>query len=855
MIPAELLATLMTRTVDLACRRRWWVFVFYALACALLLPAAADRLGINSDTAEMISQRLAWRRIFNDYRAQFPVVTDSLVIVVRGDSETRVDESARRLADALRGDRLFAKVDRPGSGPFFDTHGLLFLSTPELEAVVDRAAEIQPALAALAGDRDLVDFFSLLARGAEAGMAVDADLAQPVARGLEEALGGGTRRVEWAPEGAEAPFRSLVISEPVQDFASLAPGRAAMERVEALVEQLQLVGPGLQVAMTGPVALQTEELASVAAGATQAGILALAMVAVVLLLCLRSIALVAACLVTLVVGLALTGAFAAFAVGHLNLISVAFAVLYIGLGIDFAIHLALRYREALAWTRDRRVAAIDASRDVGTSLALCAVTTSIGFFAFFPTEFAGVSELGLISGTGMFISLLVTLTLLPALLVSVPVAPGTPGEASPPLAAMGRWIRRRSGLIRLAAVLALVASTAATSLVTFDSNPINLRDPDSPSVRAYRDLLTDPRRTPMRLALLAPPEQVWRLAPKLAALPETESVVTLRDFVPDAQHEKLAIIDELALILGGVVPTQDATLPPAQAVAASLTELADRLAGETPQAARLTEAARRAAATLRAEGPAADRLVERLDEVLLAGLRHRTGRLVDGLSAGPVALEDLPASLVERWVAPDGRWRLEIIAAPALARAQADAEFVAAVSAVAPNATGLPLVHVKAGEAVVGAFQQAFITAGVLVTLVLLVLLRRPRSAFLALVPLVLATPLTAAGAALLQIPFNFANVITLPLLLGVGVDNGIHMVHRAMHAPPRDGNLLATSTARAVFFSALTTVVSFGNLAFSPHTGTASMGVMLTLGMICYLLCTLIVLPAFLERYGKTPA
>jgi hypothetical protein len=173
--------------------------------------------------------------------------------------------------------------------------------------------------------------------------------------------------------------------------------------------------------------------------------------------------------------------------------------------------------------------------------------------------------------------------------------------------------------------------------------------------------------------------------------------------------------------------------------------------------------------------------------------------------------------------------------------------FVTAVRTLAPGATGFPAITLEAGNAVVRAFQQALLLSLTAIVALLLMLLRRKRDALLVVVPLLLAGSLTGAASVLLGIPFNFANVIALPLILGIGVDSGIHMVHRMRTNPPVGGQVLQTSTARAVLFSSLTTLSSFGNLALSSHRGMASMGELLSIGIGFTLVCTLIVLPALL--------
>jgi predicted RND superfamily exporter protein len=213
----------------------------------------------------------------------------------------------------------------------------------------------------------------------------------------------------------------------------------------------------------------------------------------------------------------------------------------------------------------------------------------------------------------------------------------------------------------------------------------------------------------------------------------------------------------------------------------------------------------------------------------------------------------LPEDLVENWISKDDHYRVTVFPRENLNDNAAMRRFIAAVRTVAPDAIGFPVIYLEAGDAVVKAFKQAFVMALIAVTVLLLILLRPKSDTLLVLLPLLLAGGLTGAASVVVGIPFNFANVIALPLLLGIGVDSGIHMVHRMRAAPPASGLMLETSTARAVLYSSLTTICSFGNLALSPHRGMASMGALLTIGIGFTLLCTLVVLPALMASGNRS--
>jgi hopanoid biosynthesis associated RND transporter like protein HpnN len=648
--------------------------------------------------------------------------------------------------------------------------------------------------------------------------------------------------------------RALVLVQPALDFDRVRPARDAIDRLRELVAELESTAD-VRVRLTGTIALEDEELASVASGAVWTGLSSLALVGLVLWWALRSPVEIAISLITLLTGLVGTTAFAALAVGHLNLLSVAFAVLYLGLGADFVLHLFLRFRELRALGRNVDAALIETARGVGTSLLIAAVTTAVGFYAFLPTPFDGVSELGLIAGTGIMISLACSVTLLPALVTVIPArfdASPTATFPRPPA-----WLRRPRIVILIAAVLAVV-SLFALPRVSFDGDPIHLRDPDSESVQALRDLAADGNAPLYDLVALADDSvtaQRWKR--EVANLPEVRRVVTLDSLVPEDQDEKQLVLEDIRLVMGPNFAALEEQPPDPDSLQFELAELRSTLsARDAPGAAErsLLDAISALLADLEARGADASReRLRDLDADLTAGLARALERLAAGLQARPFERADLPPELTARYVNAQGQELIEIAPAENVADRDTAERFVASVRTMIPNATGLPVVYEEAAATVVRSFQLAFAYSFAMVFLLLFVFLRNVRDVVLVLLPIVFASAVTAAVTVLLGIPFNFANIITLPLLVGIGVDNGIHLVHRMRTEPPEHGDPLATSTSRAVVACALTTIASFGSLAFSPHLGMASMGQVLTLGMTITLLTTLLLTPAMLR--ARIPA
>jgi hopanoid biosynthesis associated RND transporter like protein HpnN len=855
-----------------------------ATAVAVLLGTAAvgvyaaGHLGIKGDTDALFSKDLPFKRAERRYYEAFPTQLENMFIVVDAVTPERAGEAAEALAARLSEQREdFRMVYLPGGGAFFEQHAFLYLDTEELEDLADRLAEAQPYLAELSRDGSIRGLASILARGARAVRDGDVDperlatIYDHTTRALAAAEAGRSYHLSWAEVLASRvlegdPQRRVLFVQPVLHVGDIQPAKRSIQAVRRAVSALGLgEGSGVRVRITGDVALSYEEIEVVKTQAAMAGVASFVFVGIILFAGLRSPRLVLSTLMTLAAGLVQTAGFTAVAIGHFNMISASFAVLFIGLGVDFGIHLCMRYRELMAQGVAHLDSLRETARDVGSSLTLCAVTTSIGFLAFVPTGFIGVAELGLISGAGMLISLFGTLTLLPALMSLPPVpAPRADIRGTAWTSNLIELPVRYPRLVRGVAMVLAAVAVVILPRARFDNNTLNVRDPSSESVQTLTDLLERGTSSPWTLNALAPDaESATALAERLRALDEVERVVTIADFVPSDQAEKLDIIEEVALFLGPVAePGGELPTPSVEEQVEALRHLQKELArlsaslppGDFAQRAAALEAALARFSDGLERGDDPSRALEALEGSLLGSLPEQLRVLNAALGAGRVTLQNLPDAILDQMVGEQGQVRVQIFAKGDLTNHAELAGFVDSVHAIAPEASGSAGEITGSGRAVVGALQQAMLSALIAVTLVVFLLWRRVTDTALVLVPLGLATMFTVATAVLLDIPFNFADVIVLPLLLGIGVDSGIHLVHRARASDDATLNLLGTSTARAVAFSALTTIASFGTMGFASHRGLATLGQLLTIGVSFTLVCNLIVLPALLVLRWKKP-
>lgn len=834
---------------------------------ALALYLAAARLGINSDPIDMLDEELPFRQTYDQYQRQFPTLTNTLLAVIEAPSPEQATLAARQVREQLRQHpEVVNHIFWPAGSPFFEKHGLLFLPPEQLFKLTDRLVEFQPFLGQLATETQAATFLDLLTQlelNTESNpLDFDRDQLYPqLIQVIEARLEGQAAMLSWqkllAPPGAAETgiARETLLIDPVLNHERVLAGQAVIQTLKEIRTRLELDQGPVRLRLTGRVALRHEELQSLMTGASLAGTLALVAVSAILMIGFRSLRLSIIALVNLLFGLSLTAGFAALAIGRVNPISVAFVVLYVGLGANYAAHYLFRYREIAASQGPTNDSIHAAARFLVRPLLLSAVTTALGFFAFTPTGFSGVAELGLIAGVAMVITLALSYSALPALLALLKPPARVPASNRRTFwRDLQAWpLYRRQPLLIGGSLLALVAITALP-LWGFDADPLGLRDPESESVQTLQKLLASGDGGYRNAQVLVPARQDTEpMRMRLAALPSVDRALSLDSLVPTDQLEKLARIEELTWVLGPDIITSEWQMAElsAKELASSVEDLLLALGDrQSPGAADdLKASLQRLLERLRQ--PSSDSLAKALNQALVGGLEATLGPVSKGLGVSePVSAEDFPEWFRRHWVGLDGTQLIQVYPAGDMGDFDRLEAFTRDLQKVAgDSATGGPVLQVAAGEAVTKAFRQALGWALASIVLVLLFALRSVITTLKVLAPLIMGGILTGASMALLNVPLNFANVVALPLLLGVAVDNGIHLVlrHRAGDMP--EGNVLRTATARAIVFGALITLGGFGNLLFSPHAGTASLGLMLTVGLGLMVAATLIFLPAALGR------
>jgi hopanoid biosynthesis associated RND transporter like protein HpnN len=861
----------------------WWtesigrhpllVLTLSFLATAAVLAYTLDNFRVDTDLTDMISDKLPYRKLEKKLQKAFPELGDTIVVVIDAETPEAARSQRNLIAERLeRETGLFKRVYLPGSGEFFQRNGLLYLSVKDLEELSDNLANAQPLLGLLSRDFSLRGLFSVLQE--ITSQEADMDLKRrmipfldALSQAFERVASPQPFQLSWqelvvGKETAREMSRQFVILEPARGGNGLTGGEAAIEAVDRIRGEIGLHGDrGVRIRLTGDVALNYENLLTVQKGMALTTLISFLLVAIALLIGLGSGRLVLASLLTLLVGLIWTLGFAMAFIGYLNLISVTFAVLFIGLGIDYGIQFCLRYREQVVSGSNPREALVETAKGIGGSMRLCTVAAAIGFYSFLPTAYVGVSELGLIAGTGMLINLFFTLTVLPAILAVLPLKKDRLKEFTSGRT-FSRMPYRHARAIRIGALVTGIGAALFIPRFSFDYNPLNLYEPRSEAVTTIRELFKDAKTSPWTISVLAESaKEAQAYADRLRGLQEVKEAITLADFVPDHQSEKLAIISDMALFMPpGLGDLKSKPLTAGKKVASlrsfemalknSLSGSPDGSNDYRASFIRLQAALERFKKVL--DGPEkTERALDKLERSLLSNLPALFVDLRDALQAHRITESDLPGALRKRYVSPEGTYRVEVFPRENILEVDALERFVDAVRSIAPTAIDTPVTIREAGKAVVNSFLQATIYAILAITIYLFLELKSVSETGLILLPLTLSLVLTGAASVLLDLPFNFANVIVIPLLIGSGVE-GCYLVHRFRTEPLSSGSLLKTSTARALFFSTLTTILSFSTLSFSPHRGVASMGKLLTVCIASLMLTTLFLLPALLASKNR---
>jgi hopanoid biosynthesis associated RND transporter like protein HpnN len=839
------ITAIVVRTIAFCSQNAWAVIAAGLLLAIASSWYAAAHFKMTTNMADLISNDIPWRQREAALEKAFPHF-QTIAAVINAPTPELADEATTALRQRLSQQKTtFLSIEDPAGGPFFAQNGLLFLDTKDLATRMSTLTQASRLIQVLAGDpslRGVIQALQFGLLGVQGGRITLDAMTLPMtlaADTVEQVNAGKPASFSWKSLGQGKPstpdqlLRFLTIQAAL-DYSALEPGLRASNAIRQAASDLDFAGKyQARLRLTGPVPLEDEEFATIKENAALNGTVTIAVVLFILWMALRWWRIIAAVFINLAVGLVITAAVGLLMVGTLNLMSIYFAVLFVGLGVDFGIQFSVRYRAERHDVDDLRVALVHAGQRAGAPLTLAALATAAGFLSFLPTVYKGVSELGLIAGVGMLIAFVTSVTLLPAMLsrFNPPSEPHQLGYHA--LAPVDSFLERHRMPILIATAIIVVAGLPLLHWLRFDFNPMNLRSSKVESVATYLDLKSNPNSGANDIQLLAAsPAAAEQAAAKLRALPEVARVTTLASFIPDQQPEKLKLIAAAAKTLDPVLNPPTTAAPPTDAQNVSMinstVNALKTLAGDAKGPG--ADAAHRLAAAMTALAKADPSVRQRAEVAFVQPLHTALDELRGLFKAQAVTAESLPPELVHQWMTTGGQTRVDIAPKGDTNSNAVLERFADTVQAAEPNASEGPISILDARHTVLVAFGEAGACALISITIILWITLRRFGDVLLTLVPLLLAVVVTLELCVIVDLPLNFANIIALPLLLGVGVAFKIYYI---MAWREGQTNLLQSVLTRAVTFSALTTATAFGSLWFSSHPGTSSMGKLLAISLM----------------------
>ncbi|ABK99257.1 MMPL family transporter [Pelobacter propionicus] len=844
---------------------------------------------------DLMPRNAAFQVDYRAYRQEFGDQEEVVIVVESDDAEL-----STRCADAIyqrlsREKGVYRELFYPGGLPYFRKNGLLFMPLEEIRNLRSTLTMAAPVLKDLAASPTVQTLFTSLTSQIDVYLATgDQDSLKSLTFMLTT-LDKGFKAFDGKSSGLSmdsflkgstdgkgsllesAGKQQVITILPVKEQGSFVPAEKAITTTRAILRQV-MARPdfkGINAGLTGVPVLEYEEMATSQHDIAIATVLSLSLTVVLLLFAFRGLLNVISAMVSLIVGICLSFGFATAVIGHLNILSMVFAIMLIGLGIEYGIQVVLRYQEELRGGADGMQAIETGLGANMRSIVMAAATVALAFATFAFTDFKGIAELGIIAAGGVVICVLATFSVLPAMLILLERfrKPAKPYLAVPDgdreVQVAGRPLFRalldRPRMVAgMTLLLSLICVYPAID-TRFDYNLMNLQAKGLQSVEyAYKLMRSKENSGYFAVVMAKDRQEAQQLTRRLEQLPSVDHVVSLDALVPDQQEAKLAELAELKRVMDQVRPVpyeENLALMELPMVFENFHDRVAKLkqalekagaAEARPVAAFLTTLDGFFASLEKEKDRNAVSMLRDFQGGMFAQLPDKLAMMKESLEAAPVGEADVPAQLKQRFVGTSGKLLLQVAPRKEIFEHKPLSEFVSQVKSVVPNATGEPVMVYESLTVLRDSYLRAFAYAFIGIAVILLINFKSIRFALLGTLPLVAGLLLMVGGMWLAGVSFNSANIIVLPLILGVGIDSAIYIINRYRQGNESPAQVALSSAGIGVFLNALTILFSFGALMVAHHQGVFSIGAVMSLGMVASVAVFLVFLPALLCLWGK---
>lgn len=865
-------------------------FVYPHVALVVLCAVyTALHLKFDPSRNNLVGANKRYHQNFLAFKREFPQ-QDDLVVVVESEDSLKNREFVERLAAKLENEpHLFKDVFYKGDLKLMGNKALLFVGETDLESLLETLRAMRPFIEQFTGASNLVSLFEFVntqfrtAKRQQNGSTESLIRAVPalerIVRAATEAMqrpgtppSPGINALFGAGPEAEREMYVTFANGTIYLVTAHAPSedmnQAAVQRLRQLVQETQREVPGLNVGLTGEPVLELDEMRQSRSDTTIAGLVALVLCALIFVYGYQETGRPVKATLCLAVGVVYTLGFTTLAIGHLNILTVTFVPILIGLAIDFGVHLVTRYEEELRHGCTERDALTKAIVLTGRSIFTGALTTAGAFLAMCLTDFKGIQEMGAICGCGLLICLVPMMTLLPALLLRgrQNILDRELAKTPPARARLERfWLERPRVVICCAVVLCGLALTQI-SKVHFDYNLLNMQTKDLPAVIFERKLIASAEKSVLFAAVLADSEkEASALEEKISLLPTVASVESLSRFLTQDPTDKLKLVRAIKNEIAGLdFAAPDTNWVNVHELSRTLWSLQgylglaiDEAKEQEPEIARQLMSLRDAIGVLRRQMLAIDQAeasgkLGAYQRALFADLRQTFAALKLQDDTGGLGVADLPPALRNRFVGVTGKHLLQVYPKKDIWQRDNQREFIQQLRQALdprntnkPIITGTPVQLYEYTGLLKRSYEEAALYALGAIAILVFVHFRSVMMVLLALTPVLVGSIWLVGVMGFWGIPFNPANIMTLPLVIGIGVTNGIHILNRVVEE--KQASILAKSTGKAVLVSGLTTIAGFGSLVLAKHQGIQSLGWVMSIGVGACMVAGLTFLPALL--------
>lgn len=864
------------------------------LAAALILTAvsiiySATSLQLHTDQDDLVSEDQEYHKRYKDYLREFGDLEYLYVVIEIEDNLDEAKKFARSLAGRLEKLSDIKEVTYQINNPVLEKSFLLYLTKPQLEGLKSFLSTGPTSVKNLAQwngvDNILGGINNLMEKpdpeSAQEEMRSGFRFLSELIDGLESTLKTGKvykPNLATAFLGGDESFDEdgflltpngklmFVLIMPMKQYDTLSVIEEPLRKIRNAIQETRDEYPEISAGLTGRPVLQADEMSVTNKDMTRATILAILAATLLFILYFKRLTRPIMAMVCLLFGISWTFGLTTLFIGYLNLLSTVFAVILVGAGIEFGLQIVSRYREELEAHKDPKLAVKTCVTKTGYGNITAALTTSAAFFTALLTEFAALTELGFIAGCGILLCLTSLLVVLPTMMfLRDRHRPKKELKTELLINLKGiDVIYKRPKLIIIILAIVTIAGLPGLAKLKFDHNLLNLQADGLESVDFEKKIINkSDESTWYAISITRTPLEAAKIAKQMKQKDTVGKVEGYERIVPENQEEKIKIVKELKKAFKGIdykhvkeeidmnrltynlkIMIRNLERLTEMAFSSGYVDAVEELDTLNEKVQNIYNL------LLKADDEAIEKLIE-FQQTFVEKFRKGLKILESGLEPEKITINDLPESIRNRYVGKTGKIATYIYPKFNIWEPDKMKDFVSDLRTEDADVTGTPIEVYESSKLMQESFQKAALYALLVILILVMIDFKVPRYSFLSLVPLFLGILWLLELMGWTGIPFNLANFFAIPILLGVGVDNGVQIVHRYLQGG-RNTKVMSTSTGAAVLLTSLTTGISFGMLILSAHRGIQSLGLIMALGASTCLVGSMILLPAILKVLKK---